>query len=65
MKVLPLALAAVFFIIAALYLFGILSLGASPGHHHVKHAAIFAFLGVLALVWMRFAGKPSGAVGSR
>jgi hypothetical protein len=64
LKVLPLGLAVVFFVVAALYLFGILSIGASPAHHHVKHAALFAILGVLSLVWMRFAGKPA-AVGSR
>jgi hypothetical protein len=55
-KPLPVALAVIFFIISALYLIGILQIGVSEETHgpHVKHAVLFAVLGVLSLVWMRF-----------
>jgi hypothetical protein len=55
-KALPVALAVIFFIIAALYLIGILQIGVSGETHgpHVKHAVLFAVLGILSLVWMRF-----------
>jgi uncharacterized membrane protein YtjA (UPF0391 family) len=46
--------ALVLFVVAALYWTGTLQLGAShPGPHH-SHAILFAILGILALVWMRF-----------
>ena len=51
MKALALIVAIICFIVAVVYL-----LPAGPLGHHVKHAIIFAVLGVLALVWMRFAG---------
>ncbi len=61
MKPLALVLAVVFFIIAALYLLGILQIGASHPGRHVSHAILFAVLGVLSLVWMRFqSSSPSG-----
>jgi hypothetical protein len=59
LKAVALALAVVFFIIAVLYLVGVLQIGASHPGRHVSHAALFAVLGVLSLVWMRFQGKPS------
>lgn len=54
MKVVALALAAIFFLLAVLYALGLVQLGASEPGHHFKHAALFAVLGVLSLVWMRF-----------
>ncbi len=54
MKPLPLILAIVFFIIAILYLLGVLQIGASHPGRHVSHFVLFAVLGVLSLVWMRF-----------
>jgi len=56
MKVLALALAVVCFIIAVLYWTGNLQIGAArPGPHHT-HAILFFALGILSLIWMRFAG---------
>ncbi len=60
MKPLALVLAVVFFIIAILYLIGVLQVGVShPGGRHVSHFVLFAVLGVLSLVWMRFQAAPS------
>ena len=63
MKPLALALAVIFFIIAILYGTGVLQYGAHetashPGGPHLKHAVLFAILGVLSLVWMRFQSTP-------
>jgi len=56
MRAVALALAVVCFVIAAMYWTGNLQIGAShPGPHHT-HAILFAVLGLLSLVWMRFAG---------
>jgi len=49
MKQVALAAAVICFIIAVLYFTGII-LG-----FHVKHGLVFLGLGVLALLWMRFA----------
>jgi hypothetical protein len=59
LKVLSIALAVVFFLISALYLAGVLQIGVSEAAHgpHLKHAVLFAVLGVLSLVWMRFQSK--------
>jgi type VI protein secretion system component VasK len=58
-KPLALVLAVVFFIIAVLYLVGVLQIGVShPGGRHVSHFVLFAVLGALCLVWMRFQGAP-------
>ena len=54
MKAFAVVLAIVFFVIALLYLLGLLQLGTSHPGRHVSHAALFAVLGVLSLVWMRF-----------
>ena len=54
MKVLAIALAAVFFILAALYATGVMQLGTHEPGPHVKHAVLFVILGVLSLVWLRF-----------
>lgn len=51
MKNLALILAVVFFVLAVLYWTGITPLG-----HHVKHGILFFILGILSLIWMRFAG---------
>lgn len=59
MKALALALAVVCFVVAVLYLLGILQIGASHGGRHVTHFVLFAVLGGLCLVWMRFASAPS------
>lgn len=56
MKIAAIALAVVFFIVAALYATGALQFGAHEGGPHVKHAILFVILGVLSLVWMRFQG---------
>ena len=49
MKALALVLAIAFFVVAALYW-----LPNGPFGHHLKHGILFAILGILALVWMRF-----------
>jgi ABC-type transport system involved in multi-copper enzyme maturation permease subunit len=54
LKALALALAVIFFIVAILYLLGILQIGASHPGRHISHAVLFAVLGVLSLIWMRF-----------
>jgi hypothetical protein len=61
MKFLPIAVAVVAFVIAGLYGAGLLQLGAHTPGPHFKHAAVFAVLGVLALVWLRFQSNESGA----
>ncbi len=58
MKYLALGIAIVCFAIAILYLLGIASWFADPSHHqHRGHFVLFVVLGVLALVWMRFASR--------
>ena len=60
MKPLAIGLAVVFFLVAVLYGTGALQVGAHEGGPHVKHAVLFAILGVLSLVWMRFqTGSPA------
>jgi hypothetical protein len=59
LKVIALALAVVFFIIAILYGVGILQIGAHEPGPHLKHAVLFALLGALSLVWMRFSTNAS------
>ncbi len=56
-------LAVAFFAVSLLYLLGVLQIGASPSGHHIKHALLFAVLGVLSLVWMRF--QKTSAPGAR
>jgi len=58
-KALALALAVIFFIVAFLYLFGILQFGSHHHGRHLAHFILFAVLGLLSLVWMRFASKSS------
>jgi hypothetical protein len=48
MKILAVVLAVVFFAVAVLYWIG------TFGGVHVKHGILFAGLGVLALIWLRF-----------
>lgn len=48
MKIIALALALIFFVLAVLYWLGIF------GGVHVKHGILFAALGVLSLIWLRF-----------
>ncbi len=61
MKPLAYVLAIVFFVIAVLYFFGILQLGAhEPGPHH-KHAILFLGLSLLCFVWLRFQGGRADA----
>lgn len=48
MKILAIVLAVAFFVVAVLYWVGIF------GGVHVKHGILFAALGVLALIWLRF-----------
>lgn len=54
MKLVAIVLAVAFFLIAALYATGVLQIGAHEAGPHLKHAVLFAILGVLSLVWMRF-----------
>ena len=61
MKATALVLAVVFFIIAILYGVGVLQIGAHEPGPHLKHAVLFAILGALSLVWMRFQAKPPAA----
>jgi hypothetical protein len=59
MKILAVVLAVAFFVVAALYWTGNLQVFASkPGPHHA-HGILFAVLGVLSLVWLRFQGNAS------
>jgi hypothetical protein len=56
MKIVALVLAIAFFAVAVLYWTGIF------GGVHVKHGVLFAGLGVLALIWLRFqSGSPTRA----
>jgi ABC-type transport system involved in multi-copper enzyme maturation permease subunit len=60
-KAFAFVLAVAFFIIALLYLLGYLQFGTSHPGRHVSHAVLFAILGVLSLVWMRFQPSPASA----
>jgi hypothetical protein len=53
-KVFAIALAAVFFIVAALFAAGVLQIGTHEPGPHYKHAILFVLLGALSLVWLRF-----------
>jgi hypothetical protein len=54
MKALAIALAVIFFAVAACYWFGV------GWTFHPKRALAFALLGVLSLAWMRFQKTGSG-----
>jgi hypothetical protein len=56
MKALPLIVAVVCFALAVVYW-----LPNGPLGHHVKHGILFAVLGLLALVWLRFATASTAA----
>lgn len=56
MKAVAIGLAVVFFVLAALYGAGVLQFGAHEPGPHIKHAVLFGILGILSLVWLRFAG---------
>jgi len=58
MRVVALSAAVICFIVAVLYWIGVPPLG-----HHLKHGILFAGLGVIALIWMRF--LRSGATSAR
>lgn len=61
MRNIALVLAVVLFVVGALYWTGTLQVGAGhPGPHH-SHGILFFVLGLLALVWMRFAGRASAS----
>ena len=53
MKALAFGLAAICFVLALLYFFGVAPLG-----YHLKHGVVFTVLGVLSLVWARFQKTP-------
>lgn len=58
MRIVALVLAIICFIIAICYAVGVIGWFADPAHkHHISHFVLFVVLGVLALVWMRFAGE--------
>ena len=59
MRPIPLIVALVCFALAIVYW-----LPNGPLGHHVKHGILFAVLGVLSLVWMRFSSG-SSAPGTR
>jgi hypothetical protein len=61
MKIIPIVLAVIFFAVAGLYGAGLLQLGTHTPGPHIKHAVLFAGLGVLSLVWLRFQSNESGA----
>jgi len=61
MKVVAFLLAVVFFVVAVLYVAGLMQFGAATPGRHVKHAVLFAILGALSLVWMRFGAGPERA----
>ncbi|MBD5655671.1 MAG: hypothetical protein IAI50_10920 [Candidatus Eremiobacteraeota bacterium] len=61
MKAFALVLAVLFFIVALLYWLGYLQLGTSHPGKHLTHGILFAVLGVLSLVWMRFQPSPASA----
>ncbi len=54
MKILSIALAAAFFVVAALYATGSLQIGTHEAGPHIKHAILFVILGILSLLWLRF-----------
>ena len=56
MRPIPLIVALVCFALAIVYW-----LPNGPLGHHVKHGILFAVLGVLSLVWMRFSSRSSAA----
>ncbi len=60
MKILAIVLAAAFFIAAAVYL-----IPGGPFGFHLKHAVLFAVLGALALVWLRFQAKGAATTSLR
>jgi hypothetical protein len=60
MKALALVLALIFFVVAILYW-----LPSGPFGHHVKHGILFAALGILSLIWMRFQGSRTTPGGAR
>jgi hypothetical protein len=55
MRILALALAVIFFVVAVAYWAGMF------GGVHVKHGILFAALGVLSLIWLRFQSAPRRA----
>lgn len=59
MKMLALIVAILCFLLAVLYWLGVKLVPAlgMDGQHHLKHAILFFILGVLSLVWMRFASN--------
>jgi len=59
MKLFPVLIAVVCFVLAALYWTGTLQLGASEPGPHVKHAIVFIVIGLLSLAWSRFQGARS------
>lgn len=56
MKILAVVLALAFFAVAACYWIGVF------GPVHVKHGILFAGLGVLALIWLRFQSASASRV---
>ncbi len=58
MKIVALVIAIICFVIAIGYALGVINWFVfDPTHkHHISHFALFVILGVLALIWMRFAG---------
>jgi len=61
-KNVALVLAILCFVIAILYVTGILQFMADPSHHyHISHFVLFVVLGILCLIWMRFASKSAAA----
>ncbi len=59
MKIVPIVVAVLFFIIAGLYGAGLVQFGTHTAGPHIKHAVLFGGLGVLALVWARFQSNQS------
>lgn len=53
-RALALVVAIVFFALAVLYWTGLLQVGVSHPGPHRTHAILFALIGLLALVWLRF-----------
>jgi hypothetical protein len=54
MKIVALVVALICFALAVGYGSGTVQFAAHTPGPHVKHAVVFAVLGVVALVWMRF-----------
>ncbi|HTV74704.1 MAG TPA: hypothetical protein VME66_13490 [Candidatus Acidoferrales bacterium] len=63
MKILAALLALVFFVLGILYWTGTIQFGSSHAGPHHSHAILFFVLGILSLVWMRFA--PGASTPSR